>query len=344
MNSVAHRWRMARYLLLTPQNIINFLIFAPAVTFNAATVGGWWGLLLIVIYPVLRPTWEPYEALGLNKATWRRHRRLAVTAVAPLLLLEVALLSPADPRWVLPSSILALWLIAMVWPGQPTRSIERLLVSGDTPSESTKSAIIYRPQALTWLMTWGGGLALLLLLAALFYTRGSFLDGAMQVRLIVWLATIVGSLFGMSAIGRSLRDWQSMGGTRKDWASASAFAGLLSVGFSVLVAGVDHLLLFPGHLDESLSFVVLGFLAPLFALTLELTDRRTWPVALLLSTAAGGLALSLLFGLISGWVGVAAAATFYLAFSVWLPTMARRFTPFGGGMSDWLGLNAKPST
>ncbi|AKK09938.1 hypothetical protein [Corynebacterium testudinoris] len=342
MNSVAHPWRMTRLLLLTPQNIINFLIFAPAVTFNASIVGGWWALLLVVIYPVLRPTWEPYAALGLTRATWRRHRRLAVTAVVPLLLIEVALLSTAEPRWVLPASILALWLIAMVWPGQPTRSMEELIAAPETRRSSARAAIIYRPQALAWLVTWGLGLATFLILAVLLRSGTSFVNGEMHVRFFVWVAIIVGScLSGMGAIGRSLRDWQSLGGTRKEWAGSTALAGLTSVAFGVLIAAFDYFLLLPGHAGGSLGFVLMGFFAPLIACTLELSDRQTWWITVLFLAAAGGVVLLAVLGLINVWIGVAGAAVLYLVFSALLPTMARRFTPYGGGMSNWLGLNAR---
>lgn len=355
MNTVASETRLFRELALTPYTWfqVGFCLLATSM---AMAADGWtrWGypLFLLVYLVSIRVDWENYRAVGMTREHWRRHRRILMSVLLGLILVESLLIvgfSDLPVNSVLLVAVFAAWLWVLVRRPEPARSLSEI-VEGGVPAENGTvrsrfpltpvQQIIRGPQVTSWILIWGMIAVLVLVLGVLEWIFGAAPQWvpvifAVVVMQAVWL--IVGE------VGKSLREWVAFGGSRRVWARETAVLGLLSPLLAGLIGAVAGGIFVPEALRELLP-VTLGFafFAPVIFTLVELSDRRrTWWVTLPYLAAGAGILVLWIMESISAGGFLAGFMVIYLIHALALPAVARNYTVFSGGVSTWMGLRSE---
>ncbi|MDO5512203.1 hypothetical protein [Corynebacterium sp.] len=333
MNHVVSQSRLFRGLVLRPRILLGLLpiiIFTMLATIVATGLTFWAQVALIVIVVLrMRPHWPDYQALSLNTAMWKRHRRwlgaLAV-GVALLVALLLRVLTPAGdyPPLIYPA-LVGVALLPLV--DSPDR--ERLRgrratqVDGRLFPVDPVTQIIRRPQLTWWATIW---------LAAAVYTlvrwavdvymgaENSLFSG--MIFLIVLLPFVV---FSQRPLRSSLRQWIAFGGTRGRWARETWIISGINLVVAVLVGA--FLLAYGAGLGD--VAVVLGFLM-LFTvgtIFLDLLDAAASPVLAVPLVAAVAVLAGYAWGAPSAVVAAGAVAVFAVL-GVSLPRAVERVSVF----------------
>lgn len=361
MNTVASETRLFRHLALTP-----YTWFQAGLCLLAAYISlvseGWtywvYPLFIVVFLLNIRVEWDNYRAVNLTRRHWNGHRRLLVSAVAGLVLLETALhvwLGGLRLNPVLMAAVPVAWGLAMARRPEPSRTLQEIVEGGESresrgavgETEVERSRfpltpvqqIIRGPQTSMWIAMWAMAACAVAVSGVLGRLLGS---SPPWLSVVVPLVAVPATWMIMGRIGESLQEWVALGGNRATWARETAVLGLLSP----LIAGV--LAVITGTVFSSSAFdalpLVLGvaLLVPVLFTNFELTDLgRTWWVSLPHVCLGGGLAVLWATDLIGGGGFLIGSALIYLLHALTLPTVARNYTVFGGGLGAWLGLRSE---
>lgn len=349
MNHTSNRLR------LLIQVVPNLALLARVVMLLAATVPAsmtgspaWAGAVVIWLILAM-PDRDIYKSLGLSHGLWNRHRQILLTLLTALVLLLSVVLwatTSAEPRPLFALVVFGGWLISLFWPVKPSPGLKPRLEAEDLASDNARTPrfsmspivqIVRLPQISAW-MTSSALLALIIGLVLILTWLINFSENIVVTVVMVTFAMTAVLLLG--AVSQSLRNWVAIGGARTAWAKETALIGLLVPMLAVLGLGLVALVLDTELFGKSLLWVMaLSLVLPILVTLLELTDfRATWWITVPL--VAGALSSSLLWltGNLDAGLFLVCAIALYLIYGATLPAIARRWTPFGGGLTAWLGM------
>lgn len=351
MNHTSHRLRLFLQLAPSP-NVLFRVVMLLAATVPASMTGSpaWaWTAVVVMWLITVMPDRDIHKSLGLSHGLWNRHRQILLSLLTALvLLLSVVFwaVGSAEPRPLFALAVIVGWLISLFWPVKPSAGLKPRVEAEDLASDNARTPrfsmapivqIIRLPQISAW-VTSSALFALIIGLILILNWLINFSEDIVSIVVIVTFAMTAALLLG--AVSQSLRNWVAIGGTRTAWAKETALIGLLVPMLAVLGLGLVSLVLGAELFGESLLWVMaLSLMLPILVTLLELTDfRATWRVTVPLVFCILGSSLLWLIGDLGAGLFLVCAIVLYLIYGASLPAVARRWTPFGGGLTAWLGM------
>ncbi|MER0070199.1 hypothetical protein ABRP93_03550 [Corynebacterium sp. KPL2850] len=302
-----------------------------------ALAGDKWGsfTFLLPVLPILtyQPSFDKYQVLGLSSQIWNEHRRIMLTVFAVVAMAGTA---ARQGWWALP-----VYAVALAWAlwrkptpdrtGYSTTPLGIASSLGRFPPTLDAQAV-YRRQVRRWSMA-VVFLAINVVLSLMF-TQWEPMD---FIAFIAWLLffSFLGGTMGM--LRDTLRDYVTLGGTRRRWAAMTAATGLI---FILGCAAVGLALSFRGTTSEVAAAMTAIAAVTVPGLTyLEFLEKRTLGVfvAYLLSIAA--LVWLFIQGYFSAVMGMFISLGIYAIWAATLPIYTRRISSlWEKGLAGWFGM------
>lgn len=302
-----------------------------------ALAGDKWGsfTFLLPVLPILtyQPSFDKYQVLGLGSQIWNEHRRIMLTVFAVVAMAGTA---ARQGWWALP-----VYAVALAWAlwrkptpdrtGYSTTPLGIASSLGRFPPTLDAQAV-YRRQVRRWSMA--VVFVAINVALSLIFTQWEPMD---FIAFIAWFLffSFLGGTMGM--LRDTLRDYVTLGGTRRRWASMTAMTGLILI---LGCAAVGLALSFWGNTIEVAAGMtaIAGVTVP-GLMYLEFLEKRT--LGVLVAYLLGIAALLWLFaqGYISAAVGMFISLGIYAVWAVTLPIYARRISSlWRKGFAGWLGM------
>ena len=311
-----------------------FAVWVIVLPFLGQDRGTGWAIGYTLFMPLMlylsQPDFSRYLTFGLSTRVWNGHRRINASLMLVLILVSAPF---AFPWWVLIAPVLA-WIVCMVKQFEPSRITAKSLIAGSDGDSSTglfsaspASQIILRPQARAWM--WVAPVWLLAILTTLAVSHLWEKNvGFVSVIVTMILVPIV-----TDSVRSSLKNAVAFGLHRVAWAKTTVLCSLIPVGLAVaadlITAGVT------GNLA---GFTIVCLAAVSILLSLSITDKQTWPYAVILAGLAAAVFITSFINtsIATGWALVA-MGTIYLAWALTYPRMAKRANVFSPGLMGWFG-------
>ncbi|WP_448855544.1 hypothetical protein [Corynebacterium camporealensis] len=325
-------------LLLNPL-IIAALGFLATDNFGR----GLFSVVLAILVGGAQPDGKKYQTFSVPAQTWRKHSSILATAYMVI----GGLTYFAHETWwpyILP-------VIAWVWrivhdardKGPIPEPAEKRLRANSPGRDdfgrwapTPRAQLVLAPLVRSWSGTW---LAVIVIGALTLVPDGLFSDRVTDIietigaagMLIILAAVFIVFVFGEEHVG-SLRNYVTMGGNRKDWTKTAVLAPLAGVAMTTVAMLLYAVItgLWPWWL------VMASLLFPATMISLEMANKKTWFVAVVMIAVA--IALLILHNRVNSQsLLTLGAAGVYL---LWVPAVAwqvRLKEPFKPGISAWFG-------
>jgi len=302
-----------------------------------ALAGDKWGsfTFLLPVLPILtyQPSFDKYQVLGLSSQIWNEHRRIMLTVFAVVAMAGTA---ARQGWWALP-----VYAVALAWAlwrkptpdrtGYSTTPLGIASSLGRFPPTLDAQAV-YRRQVRRWFMA-VVFLAINVVLS-LVITQWEPMD---FIAFIAWFLffSFLGGTMGM--LRDTLRDYVTLGGTRRRWASMTAMTGLIPI---LGCAAVGLALSFWGNTIEVAAGITAIAAVTVPGLTyLEFLEKRTLGVFVAYLLGIAVLVWLFAQGYVSAAVGMFISLGIYAVWAVTLPMYARRISSlWEKGLAGWLGM------
>ncbi|QRJ57823.1 hypothetical protein GWO64_011575 [Corynebacterium macginleyi] len=321
-------WHTTEWAWVT---VLLILLLYPALA------GDKWGAFtfLLPVLPILtyQPSFNKYQVLGLSSQIWNEHRRIMVTVFAAVAMAGTA---ARQGWWALPIYAVALGWALWKKPtptrtGYSTTPLGIASKLGRFPPTLDAQAV-YRPQIRIWLMV-----VVFLAINVVLSLMSTLWEPMESIVLMAWILFAVFISQPMGTLRDTLRDYVTLGGTRRRWATMTAATGLIIV---LGCAAVGLALSFreaTAEVDAAMTAIAAVTVPGLTYL--EFLEKRTLGVfvAYILSIAA--LVWLFIQGYVSAAVGMFISLGIYAIWVATLPIYARRISSlWEKGLAGWLGM------
>ena len=296
-----------------------------------------WGTvtLLLPLVPILtyQPSFDKYQVLGLSSQIWNEHRRIIVTVFAVVAMAGAA----ARQGWW----ALAVYAAALAWAlwrkptpirtGYSTTPLGIVSSLGRFPPTLDAQAV-YRRQVRMWLMV-----VVFLAINVVLSLMSTLWEPMEFIAFIAWVLFSFFLSQTMGILRDTLRDYVTLGGTRRRWATMTAATGLI---FVLGCAAVGLALSFWGNTIEVAAGITAIAAVTVPGLTyLEFLEKRTLGVFVAYLLGIAALLWLFVQGYVSAAVGMFISLGIYAVWAVTLPIYARRISSlWEKGFAGWLGM------
>lgn len=296
-----------------------------------------WGtvtlLLPLVSILTYQPSFDKYQVLGLSSRIWNEHRRVMVTVFAAVAMAGTA---ARQGWWALP-----VYAVALAWAlwrkptptrtGYSTTPLGIASKLGRFPPTLDAQAV-YRRQIRMWLMV-----IVFLAINVVLSLISTLWEPMEFIAFIAWVLFAVFISQPMGTLRDTLRDYVTLGGTRRRWATMTAATGLIIL---LGCAAVGLALSFRAATAEVAAAMTAIAAVTVPGLTyLEFLEKRTLGVFVAYLFGIAALVWLFIQGYVSAAVGMFISLGIYAIWAATLPIYARRISSlWEKGLAGWLGM------